>query len=143
MTKLKYILGAGLLAAGSARPRRRTVAAAAARRGPDADGRGEGGNAAGTIPAWNGGLKSAADAGAPGFKSGGHHPGPVRRATSRSTRSTPSNIAKYAANLTAGHKALLAAYKGSYFMNVYPSHRSAAFPQRIYDAVKANAPPRS
>ena len=24
-------------------------------------------------------------------------------------------------------------------MNVYPSHRSAAFPQRIYDAIKANA----
>ena len=34
------------------------------------------GNAAGTIPAWDGGIKSAADAGFPDFKSGGHHPDP-------------------------------------------------------------------
>ena len=96
------------------------------------------GNAAGTIPAWTGGIKSAADAGAPGFKSGGHHPDPFA-GDKPLFKIDASNMAKYAANLTAGHKALLTAYKGSYFMNVYPTHRSAAFPQRIYDATKANA----
>jgi hypothetical protein len=96
------------------------------------------GNAAGTIPAWDGGLESAADAGAPGFKSGGHHPDPFAD-DKPLYRIDASNMSKYAASLTAGHEALLGAYKGSYFMDVYPSHRSAAFPQRIYDAVRSNA----
>ena len=34
------------------------------------------GSADGTIPAWNGGIKSTADAGVLGFKSGGHNPEP-------------------------------------------------------------------
>jgi hypothetical protein len=95
------------------------------------------GNAAGTIPAWNGGIKNAADAGFPDFKPGGHHPDPYA-SDKPLYRIDASNMAKYDAQLTAGNKALLTAYK-SYFINVYPSHRSAAFPQRIYDAVKANA----
>jgi hypothetical protein len=138
MKKLKTILGAGILvaacAAGSA------SAADAARLGADLTPMGaeKAGNAAGTIPAWNGGIKSAAEAGAPGFKPGGHHPDPY--ATEKPLyKVDATNMAKYAANLTAGSKALLNAYKGSYFINVYPSHRSAAFPQRIYDAVRNNA----
>jgi len=95
-------------------------------------------NAAGTIPAWSGGLTSAAQAGAPGFKSGGHHPDPYA-SDKPLYKIDATNMSRYAANLTAGHKALLNAYKSSYFINVYPSHRSAAFPQRIYDATKANA----
>jgi hypothetical protein len=95
-------------------------------------------NAAGTIPAWSGGLTSAAQAGAPGFKSGGHHPDPYA-SDKPLYKVDATNMSRYAANLTAGHKALLNAYKNSYFINVYPSHRSAAFPQRIYDATKANA----
>ncbi len=96
------------------------------------------GNAAGTIPAWSGGLTSAAQAGAAGFKSGGHHPDPFA-GDKPLYKIDATNMSRYAANLTAGHKALLNAYKSSYFINVYPSHRSAAFPQRIYDATKANA----
>ena len=96
------------------------------------------GNSAGTIPAWNGGLTSAAQAGAPGFKSGGHHPDPYA-GDKPLYKVDATNMSRYAANLTAGHKALLSAYKSGYFINVYPSHRSAAFPQRIYDATKANA----
>ncbi|MEX2151683.1 MAG: DUF1329 domain-containing protein [Steroidobacteraceae bacterium] len=95
-------------------------------------------NTAGTIPAWSGGLTSAAQAGAPGFKSGGHHPDPYA-SDKPLYQVDATNMSRYAANLTAGHKALLNAYKNSYFINVYPSHRSAAFPQRIYDATKANA----
>ena len=139
MTKLNHILGAGILAAG-ALGLAATVTAQQARPGAELTPMGaeKAGNPAGTIPAWDGGLKSAADAGAAEFKPGGHHPDPFA-ADKPLYKIDATNLAKYEANLTAGHKALLAAYKVSYFMNVYPSHRSAAFPQRIYDAVKANA----
>jgi hypothetical protein len=136
--KLKYILGAGLLAAAGA-ALAGVTAQQAAKLGADLTPMGaeKAGNAAGTIPAWNGGIKSAADAGFPAFKTGGHHPDPYA-ADKLLYRIDASNMSKYAAQLTAGHKALLTAYK-DYFIDVYPSHRSAAFPQRIYDAVKANA----
>jgi Protein of unknown function (DUF1329) len=141
MTKLKYILGAGLLAAAGAVPAASAgvTAQQAERIGADLTPMGaeKAGNAAGTIPAWNGGIKSPADAGFPTFKSGGHHPDPYA-SDKPLYRIDASNMAKYADQLTAGHKALLSAYK-SYFIDVYPSHRSAAFPQRIYDAVKGNA----
>jgi len=134
MTKLKHILVLTLLVATGA------SAQQAARLGAELTplGAEKAGNAAGTIPAWTGGITSAAQAGAPGFKSGGHHPDPYAN-DKPLYKVDATNAAKYAANLTAGHKALLNAYKGSYFLNVYPSHRSAAFPQRIYDATKANA----
>jgi len=44
-------------------------------------------------------------------------------------------MAQYANQLTEGHKKLLTTYP-SYKMVVYPSRRSAAVPQRIYDATK-------
>ncbi len=142
MIKLKYILGPGLLAAAgvAAMAAAGVTAQQAAQLGADLTPMGaeKAGNAASTIPAWTGGIKSAADAGAPGFKSGGHHPDPYAN-DKPLYKVDASNLSQYAANLTAGHKAVLNAYKGSYFMNVYPSHRSAAFPQRIYDATKANA----
>jgi hypothetical protein len=136
--KLKYILGAGLLAAAGAASAAVT-AQQAAKLGAELTPMGaeKAGNAAGTIPAWNGGIKNAADAGFAAFKTGGHHPDPYA-ADKPVYRIDASNMSKYAAQLTAGHKALLTAYK-DYFIDVYPSHRSAAFPQRIYDAVKANA----
>ncbi len=134
MIKLKHILVLTLLVATGA------SAQQAARLGAELTPMGaeKAGNAAGTIPAWEGGITSAAQAGAPGFKSGGHHPDPYA-SDKPLYKVDATNAAKYAANLTAGHKALLNAYKGSYFLNVYPSHRSAAFQQRIYDATKANA----
>ena len=142
MTKLKTILGAGVLAAAGAAgiATAGVTAEQAARLGTELTPMGaeKGANAAGTIPAWNGGIKSAADAGAAGFKPGGHHPDPYAN-DKPLHKVDAANMSKYAANLTAGHKALLSAYKSSYFINVYPSHRSAAFPQRIYDAVKGNA----
>ncbi len=45
---------------------------------------------------------------------------------------------QYAAKLTEGHKALFKTYP-DYKMIVYPTHRSGASPQRIYDATKRNA----
>ena len=142
MMNLKNSLRLGLLAATCAA----TIATAgvtaqeAARLGNDLTPMGgeKAGNAAGTIPAWTGGFTSAAQAGFPAFKTGGHHPDPYA-SDKPLYKIDATNMSKYAANLTAGHKALLTTYKNSYFMNVYPSHRSAAFPQRIYDATKANA----
>ena len=96
------------------------------------------GNAAGTIPAWDGGITSPAKAGFAAFKTGGHHPDPYA-ADKPLYRVDPSTMGRYAAQLTEGHKALLNTYKNSYFMNVYPAHRSVAYPQRIYDATIANA----
>ena len=92
------------------------------------------GNADGSIPPWTGGLKSPADAGFPNYKTGEHHPDPY--ASDRPLYTiTAANMAQYASKLTEGHKLLLQTYK-DYKMIVYPTHRSAAVPQRIYDATR-------
>ncbi|MCC7199782.1 MAG: DUF1329 domain-containing protein [Gammaproteobacteria bacterium] len=140
--KLKQIAGlAALVFAGLAGSANAAVSAQeAARLGADLTPMGaiKAGNAAGTIPAWDGGITSPAKAGFPNFKSGGHHPDPYA-ADKPLFKIDPSNMSRYAANMTEGNKALLNAYKGTYFMNVYPSRRSAAFPERIYEATKKNA----
>src|SRR5882762_4370157 len=92
------------------------------------------GNADGTIPEWTGGIKSAADAGFPNYKSGEHHPDPFASDKPLFTI-TAANMSEYAAKLTEGHKKLLQTYP-DYKLIVYPTHRSAAQPQRIYDATK-------
>jgi len=93
------------------------------------------GNADGTIPEWTGGIKSPADAGVPNYRTGQHHPDPFANDKPLFTI-TADNMGQYAAKLTEGHKKLLTQYKGTYKMIVYPTRRSAAFPQRIYDATK-------
>jgi hypothetical protein len=92
------------------------------------------GNEAGTIPEWTGGIKSPADAGYPEFVSGGHHPDPFAD-DQPAYRITADNMAQYDAILTEGHKALLRTYP-SFYMDVYPTRRSAAVPDRIYEATK-------
>ncbi len=96
------------------------------------------GNSANTIPAWDGGLISAEKAGVTGYTPGKHHPDPFANEKPL-FKISAQNAAQYAANLTEGHKALLKTYKDTYFMNVYPSHRTAAYPQRIYEATKSVA----
>jgi hypothetical protein len=66
-----------------------------------------------------------------------HHPDPYAADKTLFTV-TADNMAQYADKLTAGQQAMLKTYP-SYKMNVYPTHRSAAAPQRIYDATKATA----
>src|SRR5579864_1895928 len=95
------------------------------------------GNADGTIPAWDGGLKSAADAGFPNYHSPDHYADPYAGDKPLFTI-TAANVAQYAAKLTEGHKALFKAYP-DYKMIVYPTHRSGASPQSVYDATKRNA----
>ena len=92
------------------------------------------GNADGSIPAWEGGIKSPPV----DFKTGGHHPDPFPddRPTFVINK---ANMAQYADKLTEGHKAMLNLYGDTFSMNVYPTRRSAAFPERIYEATKKAA----
>jgi len=94
-------------------------------------------NADGSIPAWNGGLKSAADAGFASYHSGEHYADPYAGDKPLFTIST-ANLGQYAAKLSEGHKALFKTYP-DYKMVVYPTHRSAAAPERVYEATKHNA----
>jgi len=96
------------------------------------------GNADGSIPEWTGGLTSAADAGFPSFKTGGHHRDPYASDDVLYTINA-QNMGQYAEQMTEGQKAMMQAYPDTFFMNVYPTRRSAAFPQRIYDATKLTA----
>jgi hypothetical protein len=91
------------------------------------------GNAAGTIPAWTGGITTPPA----GYKVGDHHPDPYAGETALFTI-TADNASQYQEQLTAGHLALLKAYP-DYKLDVYPTHRSASNPQRIYDATRAHA----
>ncbi|HTL21275.1 MAG TPA: DUF1329 domain-containing protein, partial [Steroidobacteraceae bacterium] len=95
------------------------------------------GNADGSIPAWTGGLKSAADAGFPNYHNGEHYPDPYANDKPLFTI-TSANLAQYAAKLSEGHKALFKTYP-DYKMIVYPTHRSGASPERVYEATKRNA----
>jgi len=91
------------------------------------------GNAAGTIPAWDGGLTKPVA----GFKSGGHYPDPFAADQSLFTIDAAS-VAKYQENLTPGQVALFQRFP-DWKMKVYPTRRSAAYPQGLYDETKANA----
>ena len=88
------------------------------------------GNAEGTIPAWDGGITQPPA----GYEKGMHHPDPYAEDKVLFTI-TRENVAQYADKLTAGQRSMLETYS-SYSMNVYPTHRSASAPQRIYQATK-------
>jgi hypothetical protein len=89
------------------------------------------GNADGSIPAWEGGLTEPPA----GWKLGDHYLNPFADDEVLFTI-TSENVDQYADKLTDGQKALFATYPDTYMMRVYPTRRSAAFPQRIYDATK-------
>ncbi len=90
-------------------------------------------NADGSIPAWDGGITAPPA----GYNPGDHHADPFSGEKPLFTIST-ANMDQYADKLTAGYKALLKTYD-TFKMNVYPSHRTASAPQRIYDATKSCA----
>ncbi|MEH6579765.1 MAG: DUF1329 domain-containing protein [Amphritea sp.] len=95
------------------------------------------GNADGTIPAWNGGL-TAPPANLDYKGAGDHHPDPFADEKPLFTI-TADNYQQYADKLTEGQKALFNKYPDSYRMPVYPTHRTHAAPQWIYDNIKVNA----
>ncbi|TAJ55424.1 MAG: DUF1329 domain-containing protein [Nevskiaceae bacterium] len=91
------------------------------------------GNAAGTIPAWTGGLTTVVA----GFKTGGHYPDPFADDKPLFTIEAAS-ADKYKDNLSPGQMALLKRYP-TFKMKVYPTRRSGAYPAGIYAETKANA----
>ena len=91
------------------------------------------GNAEGTIPAWTGGITTPPA----GYKKGDHHPDPFAD-DKPLFRITGSNYKQYADKLGVGQKALFEKYPDTYFMDVYPTRRSASFRQRTYDMTAEN-----
>lgn len=91
------------------------------------------GNADGTIPAWDGGITSAPA----GYSPGDHHPDPFPDDEVLFTINA-GNYQQYADNLSPGQIAMLQRYPDTYYMNVYPSRRTASFPDRVYEATKRN-----
>ena len=90
-----------------------------------------GANTEGTIPAWEGGITSPPA----GWEPGTHYVDPFADDAVLFTI-TAANVDQYADKLTVGQKALFETYPETYKMNIYPTRRSAAFPQRIYDKTK-------
>ncbi len=90
------------------------------------------GNAAGTIPAWDGGITKPPA----GYVPGRHYVDPFAADKPLFTI-TQQNAGQYAAQLSEGHKAMLKTYP-TFKMVVYPTRRSASVPQRIYDAAQKN-----
>lgn len=91
------------------------------------------GNTAGTIPAWDGGLAQPPA----NYQPGMHHPDPYA-ADAMLYQINSQNMAQYQAQLPAGLQTLLTK-NPDYFLRVFPTRRSAAAPQRIYDATRFNA----
>ncbi len=87
----------------------------------------------GSIPAWTGGITTPPA----GYKPGNHHPDPYA-GDKILFPITAQNADKYKDKLSAGTLAMLKTYP-TFKLNVYPAHRSASYPQRVYDATVANA----
>ena len=90
------------------------------------------GNADGTIPAWTGGVTAA-----PGYVQGAPRPDPFP-ADKPLFSITARNVHDYEDKLPEGAKALFAKYP-DYVMRIYPSRRSAAAPDWVYENIFRNA----
>ena len=86
------------------------------------------GNKAGTIPAWTGDFKAAG----PGLSD-------PFAGESATLRIAADNVHAHKAHLTDGQVAMLQRYPDSYFLDVYPSHRTAVLPASVQEAAKYNA----
>ncbi len=91
------------------------------------------GNADGSIPPWTGGITGMPA----GWEQGDPRPNPYADDQILFTI-TAENAEQYRDRLTPGQLALLKQYAG-YRMDVYPTHRSCAYPQSIYDRTAMNA----
>jgi len=91
------------------------------------------GNADRTIPEWTGGITTPPA----GYKVGDHHPDPYA-ADRPLFQITPANYQQHADKLTVGQQGMFAKYP-SFRMDIYPTRRSASFPQRTYEYTKRNA----
>jgi len=91
------------------------------------------GNKEGTIPAWSSEpAKSINDGEQSSLADPFAHEKPLFRITAK-------NYTSYQDKLTPGQIALFKIYPDSFFMNIYPSHRSAAYDKWVYQATLAQA----
>ena len=92
------------------------------------------GNADGSIPAWTGGLTKEVAGEKSGDMPADPFPGekPLLQITAK-------NAAQYADKLNEGTKALLAKYPDTFHLDVYPTHRTAAAPDSVYQNTFTNA----
>ena len=90
-------------------------------------------NKEGTIPAWTGGYTQPM----PGYEPGGRRPDPF--ASDKPLYSvTAQNLAQHADKISDGHQAMFKKYP-NYRIDVYPTRRTAAAPQWVYDNTFRNA----
>jgi len=92
------------------------------------------GNADGSIPAWTGGITTPPA----GYDPDRQHTDPFADDPVLFRIST-ANVDQFADRLSEGQKALLRRYPDSWHLNIYPTHRSASYPEWVYAAVKTNA----
>ncbi|BBB27108.1 DUF1329 domain-containing protein [Amphritea japonica] len=92
------------------------------------------GNMDGSIPEWTGGMSTPPA----GYKPGGTRVDPFADEKPLFTINA-SNYQQYAEKLSAGQKALFEKYPETFQMPIYPTHRTAAAPQWVYDNTKQNA----
>ena len=88
----------------------------------------------GSIPAWDGGLSKPPAGWAPeqGYVDPFASEKPLFVITAQ-------NMEQYKDKLSPGLMAMMKKYPGTFNVPVYPSHRTYAVPQSVYDATKANA----
>jgi len=84
-------------------------------------------NDSGTIPKWTGGITEPPVP----YEPGDHHPDPFA-AEQPLFRINKDNLDQYRDSLGAGQIAMISRYP-DYYLDVYPTHRTAAFPTRIYE----------
>ncbi len=92
------------------------------------------GNAAGTIPAWTGGLAELPA----GYVEGEPLVDPFPNEQPLFTI-TAANYEQYQDNLSPGQIALLQRYPDTFRMPVFTTHRTAAYPDELYEAYKNDA----
>jgi hypothetical protein len=88
------------------------------------------GNAAGTIPAWDGGITKPVA----GYVNGGAYPDPYPN-DKQTLVIDQSNVDKYKDTLSAGTIAMIKKYP-DYKVHVFPTRRSASFPACHYEETK-------
>ena len=92
------------------------------------------GNKEGTIPPWTDGITKPPSCYIPRT----FHCDPFSN-DQRLPTITAENVNQYAKNLSPGQVAVFRRYPDTWRMPVYPTRRSAAFPQHVYDRAIANA----
>lgn len=89
-------------------------------------------SADGKIPAWDGGLKQIVGNWKDGYGNPFANEKPLFVITAK-------NYQQYANNMAAGQIEMLKKYPDTYTIPVYKSHRTANYPQAVYDQIKENA----